>query len=183
MFPNILDYTLLIYLVTCYLLSSLRAGPKQLFTFGILIVSFIMTGNSYEAVSSVMPPKVFPDSFAGAFGFMVTFLVIFGLLSLTGRLFDDFFKRVSFGVVDAVVTKGVGLLKGVVLGCMTVVIIMVNYTLDESPVLDQSVALPYFMPGVRMTAMWLPKSDQKLFAETEKELEMVWRREAAGEDE
>ena len=183
MFPNILDYTLLIYLITCYMLSSLRAGPKQLFTFGILIVSFVMTGNSYEAVSSIFPPKVFPEAFAGAFGFLMTFLAVFGLLSLAGRLLDDFFKRVSFGPVDLFVTKGVGILKGVVLGAMTVVIIMVNYTLDESPVLEESVALPYFMPAVRFTATLLPKSDQKLFAQTEKELEMVWRSDAAGEAE
>ena len=79
MFPNILDYMLLIYLFVCFLLSSLRAGPKQLFTFGVLLVSFMMTGNSYEAISSIFPPKVFPDSFAGAFGFLLTFLAIFGL--------------------------------------------------------------------------------------------------------
>lgn len=178
MFPGLLDYTLLTYLVACYMLSSLRAGPKQLFTFGVLIVSLIMTGNSYDGVSSIFPPKVFPDSFAGAFGFLVTFLVIFGLLSLAGRLLDDFFKRVSFGVVDAIVAKGVGILKGVVLGCMTVAVIMVNYPLDESPVLTESVVLPHIMPAVKKTVLLLPKLDQKLFAETEKELKMEWSRDA-----
>ena len=178
MFPNLLDYTLLTYLIACYMLSSLRAGPKQLFTFGVLVISLIMTGNSYDAVSSIFPPKVFPDSFAGAFGFLVTFLIIFGLLSLAGRLFDDFFKRVSFGVADAFIAKGIGILKGLLLGCMTVVVIMVNYPLDEAPVLYESVALPYMMPVVKKTVLLLPKSDQKLFTETEKELKMEWTLEA-----
>jgi len=159
------------------MLSSLRAGPKQVFTFAVLIVSFVLTGNSYEAVSSIFPPKVFPESFAGAFGFLLTFLVIFGFISLAARLFDDFFKRVSFGPVDSYVTRGFGILKGVVLGCMTIVVIMVNYTLDESPILEESVALPYYMPLVKKTATLLSKSDQKLFAETEKELQMAWARE------
>jgi hypothetical protein len=125
-----------------------------------------------------MPPKVFPSSFAGAFGFLVTFLVVFGLLSLVGRLFDDFFKRVSFGQVDAIVNRGLGIAKGIMLGCMTVVVIMVNYALDESPVLEESVTLPYIMPAVEETAKLMPKSDQKLFNETKRELEMVWRRQA-----
>ena len=176
MFPNILDYTLLIYLVACYLLSSLRAGPKQAFSFLLLVLSFVLTGKSYEGVAIVFPKQVFPEGFAGAFGFLLTFLVIFGGVSLAARLLEDVLKRVSFGVVDNIVSRGLGILKGLVLGWMTIVIIMVNYTLDESPVLSESVSLPYVMPGVRITAKLLTPMDQKLFAQTDRELRMLWTR-------
>ncbi len=176
MVPNILDYTLLIYIFVCYLLSSLRSGPKQAFSLIVLIASFVMAGKSYEAVAFIFPPQVFPEAFAGAFGFLLTFLAIFGGLSLASRLLEDVFKRVSFGIVDNIVTRGVGILKGFLLGCMTIAVIMVNYTLDESPVLSESLSLPYIMPAVGATAKLLPKSDQKLFAETYRELQMLWTR-------
>ena len=65
---------------------------------------------------------------------------------------------------------------------MTVAVIMVHYTLDEGPVLSESMLLPYIMPGVRATAGMLPPLDQKLFKETERELRYLWIREGYVEE-
>jgi len=174
MFPNSLDYTLIIFIVCCYLLSTLRAGPKQLFSFVVIIISFILTGKSYEGVAAAFPREVFPQAFAGAFSFLLTFLAVFGLISLGGRMLEDFFKRLSFGPIDNIVNKGLGIVKGFLLGCMTIVVIMVQYTLDESPVLSESLILPHIMPAVRATAGMLTPADQKLFKQTDKELQQLW---------
>ena len=42
--PNILDFTILLFIAACYLLSSLRGGVKQIFSFAALIVSFVVAG-------------------------------------------------------------------------------------------------------------------------------------------
>ncbi|HNU71810.1 MAG TPA: CvpA family protein [Thermodesulfobacteriota bacterium] len=175
MFPNILDYSVLIFIVLCYLLSALRAGPKQLFSFILLVGAFFLTGRSYEEVSAVFPEKVFPPSFAGAFSFLIAFLAIFGVLSLLGRLLEDLFKRLSFGAIDSFVTRGLGVLKGIVLGCMLIAIVMVHYTSDEAPILSESASLPYLIPAVRVTVSLLSPEDRKLFAETDKELQTIWK--------
>ena len=176
MFPNMLDYTFLILVVVCYLLSSLRAGPKQLFTFLVTVASFFMAARGYEGVASVFPEKVFPPGFAGAVSFFLVFLVILGGISLAGRIMEDFFKRLSFGTADAFINRGLGVVKGFMLGCMTVVVIMVNYSLDESPVLSESILLRHIMPVVRVTSKMLTPADKKLFLDTDRELQMLWTR-------
>lgn len=174
MFPNILDYMFLILIVLCYLLSSLRAGPKQLFSFVAVIAAFIFAGRSYGEIASIFPEQVFPESFAGSFSFFIIFLAAFGIISLVGRLFENLFNRISFGIIDSFVNKGLGLLKGFMLGCMTVAVLMINYTLKEAPILPESVSLPHIMPAVRFIATLLPPTDQKLFNKTDQELQKTW---------
>ena len=94
MIPNILDFTILLFIVACYFLSSLRGGVKQIFSFAVLIVSFVVAGMSYPGVAGGFPDKVFPEEFANATGLVVVFLLAFGLFSLVGRLFDGDRKSV-----------------------------------------------------------------------------------------
>lgn len=172
--PNVLDFIILAFVVACYFLSSLRGGVKQIFSFLVILVSFAAAGMFYGSVAAVFPEKVFPESFGGAVGFSTVFLAAFGVLSLIGRLMDDLFKRLHFGGIDRTISIVIGLLKGVALGCMFVIIIMVNYPVEESIVAD-SVATPYLLPSTRIIVKILPREEQKVYTESEKELKKLWR--------
>ena len=173
MIPNILDFIFLIFIVSCYFLSSLRGGVKQIFSFLSVIVSFFVAGRYYLNVAAVFPEKVFPESFAGAAGFFTVFLVVFGAISLFGRLFDGIFKRLHFGGIDRFVSVFIGLLKGFTLGCITIVILLINYPAD-SPVLVNSVGTPYIFPAVKVLVKLLPEDEQKEFIAKEIELREIW---------
>jgi len=171
--PNILDFTILLFIVACYFLSSLRGGVKQIFSLAALLVSFVVAGRFYPGVAAVLPTKVFPASFANAVGLVVIFLLAFGAISLGGRFFDGLFKRLHFGGVDRVISIIIGVLKGFALGCISVAILMVAYPAD-SPVLTKSAATRYILPAVKVFAKLLPKEEQQTFEDTKVELEVLW---------
>lgn len=173
MIPNILDFTILLFIVACYFLSSLRGGVKQIFSFAVLIVSFVVAGMSYPGVAEVLPDKVFPEEFANATGLVVVFLLAFGIVSLVGRFFDGLFKRLHFGGVDRVISIIVGVLKGFTLGCISIAILMVSYPAD-SPILTQSVGTRYILPAAKVLTKLLPKEEQETFEDSEAELEGLW---------
>jgi uncharacterized membrane protein required for colicin V production len=174
MIPNILDFIFLIFIVSCYFLSSLRGGVKQIFSFLSIIGSFFVAGMYYLNVAAVFPEKVFPESFAGAAGFSTVFLVVFGAISLFGRFFlDGIFKRLHFGGIDRFVSIFVGLLKGFTLSCITIVILLINYPAD-SPVLTDSLGVPYMIPAAKVIIKLLPEEEQKEFIAQEIELREIW---------
>ena len=76
----------------------------------------MIAGRNYWDVGKVFPEKVFPESFAGAVGFLVVFLLAFGIVSLIGRFLDGIFKQIHFGVIDLFVSITIGILKGLTLG-------------------------------------------------------------------
>lgn len=175
MAPNLLDFVWLIFIITCYFLSSLRGGSKQIFSFVAIIFSFMIAGQHYWDVGKVLPEKVFPESFAGAAGFVVVFLLAFVVISLIGRFLDSIFKYIHFSSIDRFVSKFIGVLKGLTLGWMTVVILMVNYPADL-PLLTDSMVTPYLYPGVQKVATLLPKKEQKKFFAKEGDLKRLWEK-------
>jgi len=175
MAPNFLDFVLLIFLVACYFLSSLRGGSKQIFSFAAIILSFVIAGRNYWDVGKVLPEKVFPESFAGTVGFVVVFLLAFGIVSLIGRFLDGIFKQIHFGGIDRFVGIAIGIVKGLTLGCMTVVILMVNYPADAS-ILTDSIASPYILPAAHKFAKLLPQKEQKEFFGKEVDLQKFWEK-------
>ena len=169
MAPNILDFII----IACYFLSSLRGGVKQTFSFLAVIISFALAGMFYGSIATVIPDKVFPESFAGAMGFTTVFLLTFGLISLAGRTLDDVFKRLHLGGIDRISSIILGILKGFTLSCMTVVMIMINYPADSS-ILTDSVGTPYIMPAAKVIVKLLPKEEQKTFSSNAEELMEIW---------
>jgi len=178
--PNILDFTILLFIVACYFLSSLRGGVKQIFSLAALLVSFVIAGRFYPGVASVFPEKVFPETFANASGLVVVFLLAFGVISLAGRFFDGLFKRLHFGGVDRIISIIIGVLKGFALGCISIALLMVTYPAD-SPLLTQSVGTRYILPAVKVLVKLLPKEEQETFEESKAELGDLW--EAQGKEE
>jgi len=182
MIPNMLDFIILIFIITCYFLSSLRGGVKQIFSLIVLIVSIVVAGRFHHNVAAVFPEKVFPESFAGAAGFYVIFLLAFGVLSFGGRTLDDiFFKRVHFGGIDRGMSIILGVLKGFILGCLLMVVILVNYPADESSLVSESVGAPYIMPAARIIVKLLPGEEREEFTIKEKELKKIWKEPAEEE--
>ena len=175
MAPNFLDFLLLIFIISCYFLSSLRGGGKQLFSFFLIIVSFVIAGRYYWDIGGVFPEKVFPESFSGTAGFVIIFLLAFGALSFILRLFDGVFKILHFGGIDRIVSITIGILKGLVLGCMTVIILMINYPADK-PILRNSLTCPYLLPEAGKLVKLLPSKEQKEYFSTERELKKLWRK-------
>ena len=175
MAPNLLDFVLLIFLIACYFLSSLRGGSKQVFSLAASIFSFVIAGRNYWDVGRVFPEKVFPESFAGTLGFVIVFVLVFMIISLIGRFLDGIFKRIHFGGIDRFISIGVGILKGLTLGCMTVVILVVNYPSDAS-ILTDSVAAPYVLPAAHRFAKLLPQKEQKDFFDSEADLRTFWEK-------
>jgi uncharacterized membrane protein required for colicin V production len=175
MAPNLFDFALLIFLIACYFLSSLRGGSKQIFSLAAIIFSFVIAGRNYWDVGKIFPEKVFPESFAGAIGFVAVFLLVFGVVSLIGRFLDGIFKQIHFGGIDRFVSITIGILKGLTLGCLTFVIIMVNYPAD-APILTNSITGPYIFPAVRKFAKLLPKKEQKEFFTKETDLRTFWEK-------
>ena len=173
MIPNILDFTILLFIVACYFLSSLRGGVKQIFSFAVLIVSFVVAGMFYPGIAETLPDKVFPETFASATGLVVIFLLAFGSISLVGRFFDDLFKRLHFGGVDRSISIIVGVLKGFTLGCISIAMLMVSYPAD-SPVLTESVGTRYILPAAKVLVKLLPKEEQETFEDSEAELKGLW---------
>ena len=110
MVPNILDFTILVFIGACFSLSSLKGGVEQVFSFFLTLLSFMLAGRFYEGFVALFPVEVFPESFAEAAGFTIAFLLIFGLTSITGRSFDSLFKRLHFGGVERIVSLVLGLL-------------------------------------------------------------------------
>ena len=175
MAPNLLDFVFLIFLIACYFLSSLRGGSKQIFSLAAIIFSFVIAGRNYWDVGKVFPEKVFPESFAGAVGFVVVFLVVFGIVSLIGRFLDGIFKQIHFSGIDRFVSVGIGILKGLTLGCMTVVILLVNYSAD-APVVTDSIVIPYILPAANKFAKLLPQEDKKEYFVNEAGLRKIWEK-------
>ena len=154
--PNILDFTILLFIVACYFLSSLRGGVKQIFSFAALIVAFVVAGMSYPGVSAALPDKVFPEEFANATGLVVVFVLAFGIISLLLRFFDGLFKRLHFGGIDRLINIVLGVLKGFTLGCISIAILMVSYPAD-SPILTKSVGTRYILPAAKAFTKLLHK--------------------------
>jgi len=175
MAPNFLDFVCLIFLIACYFLSSLRGGSKQIFSLAAIIFSFVIAGRNYWDVSKVFPENVFPESFAGTIGFVGVFLLVFGIVSLIGRFLDGIFKQLHFGAIDRFVSIAIGILKGLTLGCMTVVILMVNYPADAS-ILTNSIISPYILPAAHKFATLLPNKEQKEFLGKESDLQKFWEK-------
>jgi len=171
--PNFLDFVFLIFLIACYFLSALRGGSKQIFSLAAIILSFVIAGRNYWDVGKVFPEKVFPESFAGAVGFVVVFLLAFGIVSLIGRFLDGIFKQIHFGVIDRFVSIAIGILKGLTLGCMTVVILMLNYPADALIVTD-SIISPYILPAAHKFVTLLPQKEQEEFFGKEADLQKFW---------
>jgi len=171
--PNFLDFVFLIFLIACYFLSSLRGGSKQIFSLAAIILSFAIAGRNYWDVGKVFPEKVFPESFAGTVGFVVIFLLVFGIISLLGRFLDGIFKQIHFGGIDRFVSIAVGIVKGLTLSCMTVVILMVNYPADAL-ILTDSITTPYILPVAHKFARLLPQKEQKDFFSKEADLQTFW---------
>jgi len=170
MAPNLLDFVFLIFLIACYFLSSLRGGSKQIFSLAAIIFSFVIAGRNYLGVTKVLPEKVFPESVSGAVGFIVIFLLVFGVVSLIGRFLDGIFKQIHFGGIDRFVSIVIGILKGFTLGCMTVVILMVNYP-GDTPIFTNSLASPYMLPTAHKFVKLLPQKEQKKFFGNEADLQ------------
>lgn len=136
----------------------------------------------YLDVAAVFPEKVFPESFAGAAAFSAVFLAAFGTVSLFGRLFlDGIFERLHFRGIDRFVSIFIGLLKGFTLGCIAIVILLINYP-AESPVLVNSVGTPYILPAVKVLVKLLPEDGQKEFITKERELREIWESSAEKEE-
>ena len=173
MIPNILDFIMLTFIAACYFLSSLRGGVKQLYSFIVIFASFFIAGRFYPGIAAVFPEKVFPVSFSGASAFVVLFIAAFGSISLVGKLLDDLFKRLHFGGIDRTVSILLGVLKGFVLACITMVIIIVTYPADNPTVAD-SVGARYIMPVARSITKLLPEEEQKKFHIKERELKEIW---------
>lgn len=177
MAPNMLDFLIIGYLVSCYFLSSLRGGAKQIFSWLSLFASFLVAAHIYTDVARVFPEKVFPASFAGTAGFAVMFLIVFGAVALLGKFLDGVFKQMHFGGIDHYVSLLVGVLKGVTLGCMTIVVLMVTYS-AENPLLVGSLSARYLVKPVRMVAKLLGPQDLKHFYKVECELTKTWEGQA-----
>ena len=173
MIPNILDFTILLFIVACYFLSSLRGGVKQIFSFVVLIVSFVLAGMFYPGFAEALPDKVFPETFAKASGLVLVFLLAFGSISLVGRFLDDLFKRLHFGGVDRSISIIIGVLKGFTLGCISIAMLMVSYPAD-SLILTESVGTRYILPAAKVLVKLLPKEEQETFEDSETELKDLW---------
>ena len=171
---NLLDFLFVIFVVACYFLSSLRGGSKQIFSFLVIIVSFVIAGRFYGGVADVFPERVFPESFAGTFGFVVVYGVALGLLSFLGRFFDGIFKQIHFGAIDRFVSIIIGVIKGFVLSCMTLAVLVLNYPTD-TPLLTDSFAGSYLFSGAEKAAKLLPRKERKEIAENGSELMRIWK--------
>jgi membrane protein required for colicin V production len=180
--PNILDFIMIVFVAACYFLSSLRGGVKQVFSFAVIVFSFVTANRFYHGIAAAFPKKVFPESFSEASGWVVLFLLIFGAISMIGKFLDDLFKRLHFGGIDRFVSIFLGLLKGVFLACAAMVIIIITYPAETSTIAD-SAGAPYLMPVAGGIVQLLPKEDQEEFHTKARELRDIWSTRGEGEEE
>jgi len=173
--PNFLDLLIIIFILAGYFLSSLRGASKQIFSLFVMLVAFFIAGRYYWNVGGVLPEKVFPESFAGTVGFIIVFLLVFIILAFIGRWFDSIFNLIHFGGVDRIVSIIFGIIKGWVLGSITLIILMINYH-PETPILKHSMISPYLLLSAKKLVILLPQEEQKEFLRMEKEFKKLWEK-------
>jgi membrane protein required for colicin V production len=171
--PNILDFIMIVFVASCYLLSSLRGGVKQVFSTVVMVGSFVAASRFYHGIAAGFPKKVFPESFSDASAWVILFLLIFGGVSLVGKFLDDLFKRLHFGGIDRVVSIFLGLFKGLFLACAAMAIVIITYPPETSTIAD-SAGAPYLMPVAGGIVKLLPKEEQEEFHTKARELRDLW---------
>ena len=141
---NSLDFTILIIMSVSITVSAFRGGIREIFSFGSVIVGFILASRYYKAAT---------DSFGflrltshPEVNYVITFIGIFVftavLISFIGGRISGIVKKAKLSLWDHALGTAIGALKGLII-CALIIYALMVFLPSDSRILNNSKALPY----------------------------------------
>jgi membrane protein required for colicin V production len=170
---NILDWIVLVILISSIVLSAMKGFVRELLGMVFLVAAIILGSWFYAAVATPLKDVVKTENIALFLGFAIVFL---GTLLVGAAIIWIVRKLIKFAQIqwfDRVLGAAFGFIRGWILGAI-VFLALTSFDLQAERVKSSRLA-PYFLPGARIIALATPRDLKARFTDGYDAIERWWR--------
>ena len=122
------------------------------FLFGLLLSSWL-----YGSVGTMFQDYVSHRTVANFLGFVTVYAAVILAAALAGWLLVKFYKSVGLDWLDRLLGAGVGMARGLLAGCVRVMVLMAFARKPPPPSVVDSRLAPYMVDGARILSWLAPR--------------------------
>jgi membrane protein required for colicin V production len=167
---NILDWILIGVGAFSILRGLMRGAISQIFGIAGILCGFLVASHNYQYVAAELTRNFPSISGAGTIGFIVLFLVTWFCIAVVGYWIAKILRSAGLGFLDRLWGGMIGFGKALILA-IAVVSILTLFAADNSPILTQSILVPYVKEASRFLFKLAPAKVQDEFLMKQKDLE------------
>jgi len=161
------------------LIASTAAGVMRgFFRLGVGLIAtflaFLMASWFYAEAGEWAVPYTSSRGVANFVGFLLIFLGILIAGALLGRLLAHFFKWIGLSWLDRMGGGIVGLLRGGLIGLVTVLMITAFLPGDPPQAILHSRIAPYILDGAHLLSLTTPPDMKQQFRQTYEKTKKAW---------
>jgi uncharacterized membrane protein required for colicin V production len=127
-----LEYLFIIIIIYCILRGFSIGFLRQFFSFIAVTGGICIGARSYNIVGDVLPANVFIGGANNIFGFFISFLVIFFIITIIGAILMEPLKGIHLGTIDNKISALLGFFKGAIISLSLIVIFIALSTPGSS---------------------------------------------------
>ncbi|MBI5182861.1 MAG: CvpA family protein [Nitrospinae bacterium] len=142
---NLIDIGIIVLLCISMVYSLVRGFIKEVFSFGAIIIGFLMANQFYQDLSYYLSRLIRNSIVKDIVGFAIIFIVTAILISLIGRFMRRLLrKEKTLSIIDRLAGGMIGLLKGVLI--LSLILIPINiFPFLKTEMASKSRIVPYLM--------------------------------------
>jgi membrane protein required for colicin V production len=167
---NMLDWILVSAAAFSALRGLIRGAVSQIFGIAGLLIGFFVATHYYGHLSAAIRQSFPAFAGASAIAFILLFILAWFCTAVLGYMVARFIRNVGMGVLDRLAGTMVGLGKAVLLA-IAIVATLTMFSSHDSPLLTQSLLVPYIKEASSFLFKIAPTEVQAEFVKKQKHLE------------
>jgi len=165
-----LDILILVVVALFLIRGAMKDAARQLFSLIGLFLSLLITSQTFPWVVLRLPIANSPGFAQSIWAFVTIFLLITIVISLLFWLIQMLLNRLHPTIVDRVASAFIGLVKGILVSCLILFIVIVSY--PHYRPLWNSRLISFFLPAVESLSHLFPPQFRFTVEEKSKELKL-----------
>jgi len=167
---NPLDILVLVIVALFLIRGAMKDAARQLFSLIALFLSLLIASQSFSRVILRLPIANSPGFAHSIWAFVTIFLLLSAILSLLFWLMQILFNRLHPTIVNRVASAFLGLVKGIIVSCLILFIVIVSSPNYRSVWNSRLISL--FLPAVESLSRLFPPQFRFHYEEKSKELKL-----------
>ena len=166
---NVFDGILLIILAGCSFVGLFKGFTKTVFSLGSVFIGLWIAPRLAEPVAGILQRSWSSEVGTQVLGFVISFLIIVGLVMLAGKTLSKILKKLELGWIDRLAGVLLGAYVGVLAGGLLVYLVGLGINPDTTFWKDAS-SKRYFVSIFRATVQAIPREFEKRWEEKKERL-------------